>query len=118
MARSLLPSLLKTTIQAEFYLFLLVLGAEALPSFLNPVNGGTLQDEIICYGIPYGGIGFASHIITYYTVIALWFGVKPFAPWLPLKYHVWDGLIAVITFAGGNAMAIFTVIRCRHRWQF
>jgi hypothetical protein len=82
------------------------------------VKGTTIQDEIMCYGIPYGGIGFASHIITYYTIVALWFGVKPFMPWSPLNHHIWDGLAAFVTFAGGNAMAIFTVIRCRNRWQF
>jgi hypothetical protein len=102
-----------------FQLLLLLLDSvEALPSFLNPVSGPTLQDEIMCYGIPYGGIGFASHVITYYTLGALWFGVKPFAPWSPLNHHLWDGLVAVLTFGGGNALAIFTVIRCRNRWQF
>jgi len=82
------------------------------------MKGTTLQGEIMCYGIPYGGIGFASHIITYYTLIALWFGRKPFMPWLPLEHHVWDGIMGFLTFAGGNTLAIFTVIRCRNRWQF
>ena len=77
-----------------------------------------IQEEIMCYGIPYGGIGFASHIITYYTIIALWFGVKPFMPRSPLTHHKWDGFMAFVTLAGGNAMAIVTVIRCRKRWQF
>jgi hypothetical protein len=35
-----------------------------------------------------------------------------------LKHHFWDDVVLVITFTGGNAMAIFTVIRCRNRWQF
>ena len=44
---------------------------EALPSFLDPIRGTTPAEEMLCYGIPYGGIGFASHIITYYTLICL-----------------------------------------------
>jgi len=35
-----------------------------------------------------------------------------------MEHHVWDGFMAFLTFAGGNTMAIFTVIRCRNRWQF
>ncbi len=31
----------------------------------NPPSNGTLVEEIQCYAIPNGGIGFASHIITY-----------------------------------------------------
>jgi hypothetical protein len=81
------------------------------------LNSTVFENEIICYGIPYGGIGFASHIITYYTIIALWFGRKPFTLWLLLSEHPWDGVLGFVTFAGGNAMAIVTVIR-RHTWQF
>lgn len=33
-------------------------------------------------------------------------------------HHVWDGLVAVVAFTGGNAMAISTVVRYRNRLQF
>jgi hypothetical protein len=110
---------LKFNYHLAFQLLLLVLdSAEALPSFLNPVKGATIQEEIMCYGIPYGGIGFASHVITYYTLGMLWFGRKPFPPFTALNHHEWDGFVAVATFGGGNALATFTAIRCRNRWQF
>lgn len=35
-----------------------------------------------------------------------------------LKNHGWDAFLAVITFFGGNALAVFTLVRCRNRWQF
>jgi hypothetical protein len=31
--------------------------------------------ETACYSLPYGGIGFASHIITYYTMVMLFLGL-------------------------------------------
>jgi hypothetical protein len=31
----------------------------------NVTSNSTLVDEIQCYALPNGGIGFASHIITY-----------------------------------------------------
>jgi hypothetical protein len=49
---------------------------QALPSFLNvcllvPTHKGqTIADNIKCYSLPYGSIGFASHLITYYTIFA------------------------------------------------
>ena len=46
MTRSLLPSRLEMTFHSAFYFILILNGAEALPAFLNPVNGGTIQDEI------------------------------------------------------------------------
>jgi hypothetical protein len=100
-------------------LLLLVLDSvDALPSFLAPVTGPTIQDEITCYGIPYG-LSFASHLITYYTLFTLWHGRQPLSfTWEFLEYHAWDMGVAVVALVGGNTMAIFTVIRCRNRWQF
>lgn len=39
---------------------------------LVPGRGnGSLQDGIKCYGLPYGAIGFVSHILTYCTIFSL-----------------------------------------------
>jgi len=42
-----------------------------LDTFLHDVlsnkGAGTIQDELPCYSLPYGGIGYASHVLTYPT---------------------------------------------------
>jgi hypothetical protein len=91
---------------------------EALPSFLNPVKGTTLPEEIQCYGIPYGAIGFVSRILTYWTLGCLYMGSRPTCPWSRIKFKAWNFGLGVMTFAGPIALAIFTVIRCRNRWEF
>jgi hypothetical protein len=36
-----------------------------------PTKGDGIPGEIKCYGLPYGGIGFTSHVLTYYTLCML-----------------------------------------------
>lgn len=110
-AKSFLPLFLSLSL-------LKCLCVEALPSILEPVKGATLEDEIKCYSIPYGGIGFASHILTYYALVCMWYGSRPLLPWLRLKYGIWDCILGVITLIASDALSIFTIIRCQNRWQF
>lgn len=54
-----------------------------VPSWLQemiPEKGGSIQDEIKCYSLPYGAIGFISHVLTYWAVLWLSFGRKPYWP--------------------------------------
>lgn len=91
---------------------------EALPSFLEPIKGNTPAQEVQCYSIPYGGIGFASHILTYYTLACLWYGRKPLWPTSPLEHIFLDSLWAVLTLILAVGLAVFTIIRCRNRYEF
>src|SRR5271154_2894513 len=117
-------SMHRSIFQTTWYGILLLLLAlhfnsvDALPSFLNPVRGSTLAEEIQCYSIPYGGIGFTSHLITYHTLIMVWMGRQPLRPWLRMKSIVWDCFVGILTFITANALAVFTLIRCRNRWEF
>jgi hypothetical protein len=79
---------------------------------------GTIQDELQCYSLPYGGIGFASHVLTYWTVTCLAIGVKPLKPWSRLKYDRWDFFLAIISLIICVPLAAFTIVRCLGRWQF
>lgn len=82
-----------------------------------PVRGPTLQDEIKCYSLPYGGIGFASHALTYYTLLMLSAGRSPWR-FKELTATKFDTALAVIQLVGTVAMASFTIARCRDRWEF
>jgi hypothetical protein len=54
---------------------------KSLQQWLNetlPHRGSSLKDELKCYTLPFGVIGFISHLLTYYTVVMLALG---FSPW-------------------------------------
>lgn len=88
------------------------------PSFLDPVKGSTDQGEMQCYSLPYGGLGFASHIITYYTLAVIWLGKRPLMPWKKLHWAKLDCTLGIVTLILSVGLATFTIIRCRNRWQF
>lgn len=91
---------------------------DALPSFLDPKKGSTPAEEMQCYGLPYGGLGFASHLITYYTLVCMWCRVKPYAPWKKLESPWLDFALGAFSMIISVSLATFTIIRCRNRWQF
>jgi len=87
------------------------------PDFFNPKKATTLVEEMSCYSLPYGGLGFASHILTYYTVTILSTGHSPIRPWKKLKHSGFDLWISLIGLISGFALALFTLVRCRNHWQ-
>ena len=102
---------------------LLLLSAQANaspPSWLSgalPKKGANFRDEIKCYGLPYGGIGFTSHVLTYYTMLML---ANKRSPWTWKRIKAWkfDYALAILSLLATTATSIFTMVRCRHRWQF
>jgi len=89
----------------------------SLPQILNPQKGTTLSGEIECYSLPYGGLGFASHVMTYWTISCLSLGRRPLWPSSRLRYERWDNWLAILGLVGGTALASFTAIRCRNTWE-
>lgn len=86
---------------------------------LMPEKGGTsITDELMCYSLPYGGIGFTSHVLTYWTILFLGLGRKPLPPFSKLKHSWWDLLLALVTVIITVPLAAFTIVRCIRRWQF
>ncbi|KIJ95463.1 hypothetical protein K443DRAFT_329225 [Laccaria amethystina LaAM-08-1] len=77
----------------------------------------TLAKEIQCYSLPYGAVGFASHVLTYYTIVCLWNGRKPMMPWRPVKYSWFDLTLGVVGLCVSTAMSIVTIVKCRNTWQ-
>jgi hypothetical protein len=83
-----------------------------------PYPNGTLAEEIQCYSLPYGGIGFTSHIITYYTIAMLSAGRRPYAPWWRTKVGSLDIALSIIGLIVTVIISALTMVRCRNRWQF
>src|SRR5208282_5195160 len=57
----------------------------------------TLEDEIQCYCLPYGGLGFASHILTYYAIAILTTLHSPWRPWRRIKHSGFNYILAIGT---------------------
>jgi hypothetical protein len=92
-----------------------------LPSLLTnvlPQKGATVDDELKCYSLPYGAIGFTSHVLTYWTILVLGFGRRPYWPWSRLSAGKFDLCLSVVQLIVTVAIAAFTIARCRSRWQF
>ncbi|PMD16152.1 hypothetical protein NA56DRAFT_540116, partial [Hyaloscypha hepaticicola] len=80
----------------------------------------TLSGEIKCYNLPYGGIGFLSHILTYYTVTCLVSGKAPLLPkpGKDLKNGGTDVILSALGMIGSVVVSGFNISACRFRWQF
>lgn len=77
-----------------------------------------IAEQIQCYNLPYGGIGFLSHVLTYYAIACVGLGLRPLTPWLLTTRWTFDIVISLISLTTSNTMAIITMYNCRHEWQF
>ncbi|KAJ8059733.1 hypothetical protein OCU04_011377 [Sclerotinia nivalis] len=92
----------------------------SLPAVLaDDTQNNTFSAEASCYSLPYGGWGFFSHILTYYTVIAIFYGRRPSMPWEELEEDsVRNKVIAIAKLLLTLPSAIRTMVSCNHAWEF
>ncbi|TFK68121.1 hypothetical protein BDN72DRAFT_911884, partial [Pluteus cervinus] len=83
----------------------------------TPQKGFDLHTEMACYSLPYGGLGFTSHVLTFYTIFCLWRGVSPFWPVRQVRYSKFDLILSSIGLTTSSGMAIYTLVKCRNSWQ-
>lgn len=77
----------------------------------------SLSEEIKCYNLPYGALGFASHVLTYYTIVCLWFGRKPLWPFSRVSYSWFDLALGGIGLLISTLLSIVTIVRCKNSWE-
>ncbi|KAN0106175.1 hypothetical protein V8E51_009051 [Hyaloscypha variabilis] len=84
-----------------------------------------LQDGIKCYGLPYGAIGFTSHILTYSTIFALDSHRSPLKSILKLcgsslktdlNRPLIDFTFALASLILTVAASALSMVRCRNKW--
>jgi hypothetical protein len=112
------------TLTPAVVLLTLAVPARAAPfdfeQWLNdtlPHQATDLKDELKCYTLPFGAIGFASHLLTYCTVLMLGLGRSP---WLlaPLRHGFFDIAFAVVGLLWTLLITVFAMVRCPGQWQF
>jgi hypothetical protein len=106
-------------------LFQLVTQTHALPAPLPPWladmiphRGANITSEIKCYSLPYGGIGFLSHCLTYWAFVWLGQGRRPYFPFIRLSAGTFDLWLCGLQIITTIIVSAFTMSRCRSRWQF
>lgn len=72
-----------------------------------------MEESLQCYSMPYGALGFVSHVITLYTLICLWRRRRPSYPWISLGNHPrWQRFIGITTLIVSIPFSAFTIIQC------
>ena len=76
-----------------------------------------LRDNVHCYALPYGGLGFGSHVMTYYCMFVNAYGRRPLVPWKRQEYQKLDVLIGFLQLVGTTIAGTLTITRCRGESQ-
>ncbi|KAF2462636.1 uncharacterized protein BDR25DRAFT_386309 [Lindgomyces ingoldianus] len=85
---------------------------------LFPGRGTTLPEELKCYSLPYGSLGFVSHALTYYTMLCFHFRRRPLWPFSKISHSRLDALICILSMVVTVVLTAFTMASCRNNWQF
>jgi hypothetical protein len=90
--------------------------------YTPPTDPAALHAEALlqatCYSLPYGAMGFGSHIITYYTLIVYILGRRPLSPWKRLQYPFFSAISGCISFLGTTILTIISISRCNAELPF
>lgn len=84
---------------------------------ITPQKGTTLIEEMRCYSLPYGAMGFVSHVLTYYVIACLWAARSPLWPARHVKHGKIDLLLGIFSVTISSGIAIFTIVSCKNSWQ-
>ncbi|KAM7184883.1 hypothetical protein V8F20_012020 [Naviculisporaceae sp. PSN 640] len=77
----------------------------------------SIPSQLQCYALPYGLIGFISHLLTYLTMFLLSRGLDPLFPWRYLRYKYYNLFISTLGLLITVVVTILTIIRCKNGWQ-
>lgn len=77
----------------------------------------SIPSQLQCYALPYGLIGFISHLLTYLTMYLLSRGLDPLLPWRHLRYKYYNLFISTLGLLITIVVTVLTIIRCKNGWQ-
>jgi len=75
-------------------------------------------DDFKCYNLPIGVIGVVSHVLTYWTVVCLWYGRRPLWPYHELVLRMPDLVANTAGFFLCIAISAITLNNCKETWEF
>ena len=81
-------------------------------------NGFPLE-ALQCYNLPFGALGFTSHVLTYYTIVCLWHDRSPLWPLhdITSSSRKLDFVLSFFGFVVCIATSAITMKNCKSTWQ-
>src|SRR3569833_874940 len=70
------------------------------------------------YSLPYGGIGFASHVLTNRNKKNHNNKHKPFTPWRRVHHHRWNRILGCATLVATIVATSLSIHNCLGDWPF
>ena len=84
-----------------------------VPRLLPATNSTTLESHVQIYAIPYGVLGFLSHVLTFYVILCHLFGRRPLLPWQYLQKTTWNIVLVTLSSLIFVVLSAFTLARTR-----
>ncbi|KAH6705261.1 hypothetical protein BKA61DRAFT_436907, partial [Leptodontidium sp. MPI-SDFR-AT-0119] len=72
-----------------------------------------IRDNVHCYALLYGGLGFGSHVLTYYCMFVNADGRRSLVPWKRQEYQKLDVAIGFLQLVGTTIAGTLTITRCK-----
>ncbi|OJJ42330.1 hypothetical protein ASPZODRAFT_147421 [Penicilliopsis zonata CBS 506.65] len=78
------------------------------------------REEAKCYSLPYGTLGFVSHLLTYYSSNMIMDKHRPLMPGTEMRdgHSTWNTTLGLLKLVLTHISSIVTMVRCSHAWQF
>ena len=111
----------RQTCVAMVVLFTTVVQANILGDWINNpgyLQGGTPKEQIRCYVLPYGALGFITHLLTSYCVACLARGRSPWHPGSRLQRPKLDIVLAMAGLMISLFINMLVVFKCWNSWEF
>ena len=77
-----------------------------------------LRSKARCYSLPYGAVGFISHVLTYYCTVVIALGRKPLRPSRKQERHMFNSILGIVQLLTTVIPAVMAAWRCRNAWEF
>jgi hypothetical protein len=82
------------------------------------VDRTTLEGQLQCYAIPYGGMGFVSHLLLAYTYLCVATPSRaPLWPWRTSLNRPYSIALWVTTLFGQFGLNLYHIVLCHFGWQ-
>ena len=71
-----------------------------------------MDDRVQCYAIPYGAVGFVSHIVLYFSIVALALGRSPVMFWRQLAHKHVKNTLLIVSLLMTLVLTALSIARC------
>jgi len=82
-----------------------------------PLENDFPIEALHCYNLPFGALGFVSHVLTYYTIVCLWYDRSPLWPFHKITSRALDCVLSFLGLVVCIVTSAITINNCKSTWQ-